>query len=130
MHQAISSSPRSAAGFTLIELIAVFVLLSILAITVVPKFLDLIDQARQSAVSMAISELNSREHLAWAKHKLTHSGHDDEYIFSQVTNSTLGPDFTWSSGPDTTGGELEFQTIDVHLTRRKSTLEHPGHWSR
>ena len=45
-------------GFTFIELMAVIVILSILAMTVMPKFFGRIDEARITAAKMQIKNLN------------------------------------------------------------------------
>ena len=39
---------RKQSGFTLIELVIVVVILGFLAVTAIPKFLDLTDQAKQA----------------------------------------------------------------------------------
>ena len=50
---------RKQSGFTLIELVIVVVILGFLAVTAIPKFLDLTDQAKQAAVSLARAQWES-----------------------------------------------------------------------
>ena len=119
-------------GFTLLEIIAVLVILSILAAIAVPKYVSLDESARQRAIDAGIAELNGRETLTWSNEKISVSGWvSDEKTFGLV-DPFLGNEYEWGTDePAISGGTLTFKdSAPVSLSRVESTFERPGSWSR
>jgi prepilin-type N-terminal cleavage/methylation domain-containing protein len=119
-------------GFTLVEIIAVMVILSVLAAVAIPRYMSIDESARQRAIDAGIAELNGREILTWSNMKLTTTGYiDDAALFPQM-NTSLGNDYTWDGGgPGDSGGILKFkESASIPLTRTASGFERPANWTR
>ena len=118
-------------GLTLIEIIAVLVVLGVLTGLVMPRFIDLEANAKQKAIDAAIGELNGREDLTWADQKISDSGYIDDAKVHSAMEYTLGPDYTWNPGdPTASGGTINFQGVAVGLIRIVSESVKPAKWKR
>jgi prepilin-type N-terminal cleavage/methylation domain-containing protein len=114
-------------GFTLIEIIAVMVILSVLASISAAKVIEADTTAKWEAMAAAISDLNSRERVTWAKVKLSNDNwQNDNQVFTLV-DTYFGPEYRWQS-VGASGGVLDFKGISASLTRTPSTFSQPAVW--
>ncbi|MGD8722101.1 MAG: prepilin-type N-terminal cleavage/methylation domain-containing protein [Desulfobacterales bacterium] len=120
-------------GFTLIELMAVLVIIGVMTSVAVKKYTNISISAELRAIDVGISELNSRETLTWANLIINQGNYPgDEAIWAMMTTYTdIGSSYRWDSGPDKdTGGQLSFGSQTISLIREASTLQVAARWRK
>jgi prepilin-type N-terminal cleavage/methylation domain-containing protein len=119
---------RNRRGFTLIEMIAVMIILSIVVSVAIQKFDTISDTAAEQALKAGERELNVREALTWTDIKISSAGWaSDEEVFGKM-DTDLGPDYRWNPGPTADGGTLHFRSRPKVLNRIHSSFISAGNW--
>ena len=125
---ALGLNVKNQAGFTLIEIIAVLVILSVVGAITFTKAEALSESATLSVIEDAIRELNSREMVTWANVKLSDQGWIDDPTLFGTMDVDLGAGFRWTPRADLAGGKLHFKDMAVRLTREPSQYTSSGRW--
>ncbi|NIQ92677.1 MAG: prepilin-type N-terminal cleavage/methylation domain-containing protein [Deltaproteobacteria bacterium] len=124
-------------GFTLVELIMVVVLIGILAVSVIPKFVDTSAISLQGGAAMVAADIRYTQELAMSTHSpktITFTTNDTFYtVNSQTMNLpsrvsiSSGATFTFNSlGEPTTGGGSSVQITAGGSTKTITVESYTG----
>lgn len=101
---------KKQAGFTLIELVIVIIILGILAVTAAPKFLNLQDDAKKSAAQGVQAAVSSAAQLVYSKAALVGVERDVSGAISSSDGTSI--DVVYGYPAATTNGIQRAVTID------------------
>ncbi|MFW5722917.1 MAG: pilus assembly FimT family protein [Desulfohalobiaceae bacterium] len=89
-------------GFTLIEIIAVLIILGILALIAIPRYQSIVDDARDAAANQAVAEAAARINQAYATCLMQSGGDQGECDnLEEGLYETNGSILDFDSGEDT-----------------------------
>ena len=143
------------AGFTLVEVIAVLVLVAILTAVALPKFIAVQIEAQKKELFAGIAEFNTREKLLWEREMMAQDasvlvsdatlnekiyGEMDGYLDPDKVggdssgSSQSGENWTYTHGKpwpvkdQTVYSTLEFKDVVADVVRSSATLTQPAIW--
>jgi len=124
---------RNQKGFTLIEIIAVLVILGIMAAVAVPKYLGLQKDAELATAKGVVAELNGRASIAYAKQLLATgaaNGADTTNGYNGFDGNIVG----WNGGPGNTPASFTDLKRNDGTTSFSATwvggdANGPGYWN-
>ena len=126
---------KNSQGFTLIEIMAVLVIMGVMGSVMVSKINDISGTADMRALDTGIAELNGREMLSWTNAKFEPGGWsgngDDGGVWAvMVLNTDLGSEYSWAPNPpNDSGATLSFGSQSIPLNRVASTNIAAARWS-
>lgn len=112
------------AGFTLIEVIAVLVILAVLAAVAIPRYMSLIDDAREQALEGAVAAGLSHTSMAYGRYCLTNGvAPTASELATECGTGPNSTDYTFSfagSGTDVAVTATEVDDASFTLTKNWS----------
>ena len=117
-------------GFTLIEIMAVLIIMGVLSGAIIWKF-DVFNKGSTDKLALiALADLNDRERMEWTNVKLGNGWSNDDVFFSAaVAGGTYDLGKSKWQGLTSGGGTLTLNGNAVEFTRKSSESAKPGIWS-
>ena len=114
-------------GFTLIELMAVLVIMGVFASVAIKKYNNFTDNAIIMQFDRVERELNLREMMVFIDLRISEDGYIDDATLHGMIDYNLGV-AQWVGPASRTGGRVRIQGITRLLVRVESTNRKPAEW--
>lgn len=118
---------RDERGFTLVELLAMLIIVGIIFSVVAYKFGVFTETATQQMIDHAIVELNKREKLVWHNLKLSFYEGD---IDKETLRLMQEQHFNLGNGTRVSVEKISIQDLTADVKRAMATNKVPAKWSR
>ncbi len=113
-------------GFTLIEILAVLLIVGVLAAVGVHKFMQLDNSAASVVLRDAVTKINTVEKQHWTNVKISEGYKDDDQIFQLVKPDLI--DLCNWQGISSTGGTINIKNHALQLQRVPSLMNQYAIW--
>ena len=117
-------------GFTLVELIAVMIILGIIASIAAVKFISFDTAAADKVIDLAIDELNTREKLVWLDVKLSLDGNIKEDVWNRMQQELNIGNGAEVKNATEDGGTIIINGASAEVIRTHPSTIAPGKWAR
>jgi len=114
-------------GFTLVELIAVLIILGVIGTTVAFKFNTFTQSAREQMIDQTIAELNTREKLVWSNAKLADVEDINVYILEKMASQR---DIGAGAAVSEDSTKITVRGTSATVVRTPADRTTPAIWSR
>jgi hypothetical protein len=104
------------------------VIMGVMVSVAIKKFDILSDTASITAIKSGVRELNIQETLVWTQIKLSETGWTSDADVYNAVDKNLGQGYSWSPGPNISGGTLYYKSQSVALVRDESKRNSVGSW--